>query len=106
QIAPLLKSCEIESALLRGDKLFCGGDPGLSRENFLSQNPMNFRIGIKAGIFENHAAKIQIKSPPQRGENNSTGGDAKENEMFDLASAKNHLQIIVGKRADSLFINH
>ncbi|HXS67522.1 MAG TPA: hypothetical protein VN761_01690 [Candidatus Polarisedimenticolia bacterium] len=91
---------------MRGDKVFRRGDPCLPRENLFSQNAVNFRVGIKAGIFENNAAEIQIKGPPQRGENDPAGGDAKENEVFDFAGAKDHLKIVIGKRADSLFINH
>ncbi len=82
-----------------------GKDGRLRRENLLSEHAVNFGIGVEAGILQDDAAVIQVGGAPQRGERDAAGGNSEEHQIFDAARTQNQVQLVLGERADALFIH-
>src|ERR1700722_16999979 len=66
---------------------------------------MDFLIGIETGVLDDHASKIQIKRPPQRGECDATRRDAEEYQILNAARSKKQVEMVLRKGRYSLLID-
>lgn len=81
-------------------------DRSLRRKNLLRENAVNFRIGIETRILEDDAPEVQVKRPPQRGKSNPTRRNSKKHQILNATRAKNQVELVLRKRADSLLMHY
>jgi len=96
-----------------GHLFFLFGDEGidgehlcLCGENFFGENAVNFEVGVKAGVFENGAAEVQIIGAPDGGESDAAGGDAEEDKILNATRAKKQMELVFRKCADALLMDN
>ena len=64
---------------------------------------MQVHIEINATVLNNGQTEISIAGLKKSGENDSAGGDAKEDERINLVGSENHGEIGSGESADPVF---
>jgi hypothetical protein len=67
---------------------------------------VDFFVGVEAGVFEDYAGVIEVGGAAEGGESDAAGGKSEEHEIFDCAGAEDQVQLILGERANTLFVDH
>jgi hypothetical protein len=73
---------------------FAGGeDVGAFGDELVEQARMQFRLEVGAAVLDYDEAMIGIGGFVEGGEDYTTGGDAEEDERFDVVGAEDHFQV-------------
>ena len=75
---------------------------GLAGKEFVEQAVMQFEIEVGAAVLDDDGAVIGIGGLEESGEDDAAGGDAEEDERFDVVGAEDQFEVSAGKGADAV----
>jgi len=82
---------------------FAGGeDLRAFGEELVEQGVMQFEIDVRAAVLDDDEAVVGVSGLEEGGEDDAAGGDAEEDERFDIIGAKDHFKVGACEGADAV----